>query len=130
MRTRAFRPEVPGCLEGRSLLSGVAGLSANPVVLRLPKFNKFAEEVRSDFQTFAQGGYVSVLREALRDVAVIIPFGRVDGLGVEINRIVTTMQRELRANVPGAVQSAQTDILAATRAEVEARVKAGDVVVR
>ena len=46
MRTRAYRPEVPGCLEDRSLLSGVAGLSADPVVLPHRRFNLVAEHMR------------------------------------------------------------------------------------
>ena len=64
------------------------------------------------------------------DVVVMIPFGRVDGLGVSINRIVNRMQHDLSANVPHAIRSARNDVLAVTRAEVEARVRAGDVVVR
>ena len=69
------------------------------------------------------------LREELRDVAVIIPFGRVDGLGVSINRIVDRMEEDLSANVPHAIRSAFNDVVTATLAQVKARVKAGDVVV-
>jgi hypothetical protein len=54
----------------------------------------------------------------------------VDGLGVSINRIVTRMQHDLSAHVPHAIRSARNDVLAVTRAEVKARVQAGDVVVR
>ena len=130
MRTRAYRPEAPGCLEGRSLLSGVAGLSADPVVLPRRVFNVVAEQIQSHFQSFGRDRDIAGLRDDLRDVAVIIPFGRVDGLGVSINRIVTRMQDDLSANVPHAIRSALNDVLAATRAEVKARVQAGDVVVR
>ena len=130
MRTRAYRPEVPGCLEDRSLLSGVSGLSADPVVLSHRRFNTVAEQMRSDFQSFGQDRDVSSLRGALNDVAVMIPFGRVDGLGVSINRILNRMQQDLSANVSHAIRSARNDVIAVTRADVEARVQAGDVVVR
>ena len=88
MRTRAYRPEVPGCLEDRSLLSGVAGLSADPVVLSHRRFNKFAELTRLGFHSFGRDRDVSALRSEIYDVAVMIPFGRVDGLGVSVNRIL------------------------------------------
>ena len=61
---------------------------------------------------------------------MMIPFERVDGLDVSINRIVNRMQHDLSANVPHAVRSARNDVIAATLADVEARVQAGDVVVR
>ena len=130
MRTRAYRPEVPGCLEDRALLSGVAGPSADPVVLLHRKFLKVGEQIRLDFQLFARDRVVSVLREDLYNIAVMIPFGRVDGLGVASKRIVDNLGHDLAAHVPHAIRSARDDVLAATRAEVEARVRAGDVVVR
>jgi hypothetical protein len=130
MRSRAYRPEVPGCLEGRSLLSGVAGLSADPVVLRFRRLNLVAEQVRLNFHSFGRDRDVPSLRGGLYDVAVIIPFGRVDGLGVSMNSIVTRMQEDLSAGVPRAMRTAQNDVLAVTRADVKARVRAGDVVIR
>jgi hypothetical protein len=122
MRTRAYRPEVPCCLEGRSLLSGVAGLSADPVVLPRRKLNLVAEQMRLSFQLFARDVEVTHLGDELYDVAVIIPFGRVDGVGVSINRIVSRMQHDLDANVPHSVRSALNDVLAVIRADVKARV--------
>jgi hypothetical protein len=131
MRTRAYRPEVPGCLENRSLLSGVAGVSADPVILLQFKLNKVAELTRDYFVTFGERDRsVADLRVALIDVIVMIPFERVDGLGASINGILGRMQKDLSANVPDAVRTAGNDVIAATRAEVEARVQAGDVVVR
>jgi hypothetical protein len=130
MRTRAYRPEVPGCLEDRSLLSGVAGLAADPVVLSHRRFNLVAEQIRLGFRSFGRDRFISELNDDLRNVIVMIPFGRVDGLGVSINQIVTRMKHDLSANVPDAVRSARTDVIAVTRAAVEARVQAGDVVVR
>jgi hypothetical protein len=103
---------------------------ADPVVLPRLRFATVAEQMQADFQLFARDHYVPTLRDDLHDVAVIIPFGQVDGLGVSINRIVHRMQHDLSAHVPHAIRAARDDVLAVTRAEVEARVRAGDVVVR
>ncbi len=130
MPTRAYRPESPGCLEDRSLLSGVAGLSADPVVLSHRRFNTVAELMRLGFRSFGRDRNVTELGDDLYKVAVMIPFGRVDGLGVSINRILDRMQDDLSNNVPHAIRSARNDVIALTRADVEARVQAGDVVVR
>ena len=78
---------------------------------------------------FARYRDVSQLRNEINDVVVMIPFGQVDGLEVSINRIVNRMQHDLSAHVPHAIRSALNDVLAVTRADVEARVRAGDVVV-
>ena len=129
MRTRAYRPEILGCLEDRSLLSGVAGLTADPVVLSRRQFHFIAEHMRLGFQLFARYRDVSQLHNEINDVAVWIPFGRVDGLQVSINRIVNRMQHDLSANVPSAIRKASNDVIAVTRADVEARAQAGDVVV-
>ena len=51
MRTRAYRPEVSGCLEDRSLLSSVAGLSADPDVLTRREFNLIPEQIQEAFQS-------------------------------------------------------------------------------
>ena len=130
MRTRAYRPEILACLEDRSLLSGVAGLTADPVVLSRRQFHFIAEHMRLGFQLFARYRDVSQLHNEINDVAVWIPFGRVDGLQVSINRIVNRMQHDLSANVPSAIRKAGNDVIAVTRADVEARAQAGDVVVR
>ena len=50
MRKRAFRVEVPDCLEGRSLLSGVAGMSADPVVLSHRRLAKVVDHMQVAFQ--------------------------------------------------------------------------------
>jgi hypothetical protein len=130
MRTRAYRPEVPGCLENRSLLSGVAALSPDPVILRRTKFNLVAEHIRMGFEFFSRDRVDSEVRDEVHNVIVLIPFGRVDGLGVSINNIVDRMEYEVSANVPHAVRSALHEVLAVIRADVKARVQAGDVVVR
>lgn len=130
MRRRAFRPEVTGCLEDRSLMSGVGGLSADPVVLPRLRYIKVGEHIESSFLLFARDRHLFHLREQLRDVAVIIPFGRTDGLGASINRILSRMQDDLAARVPHAVRLASDDALAVTRDMVNARVQAGDVIVR
>src|SRR5262245_65051370 len=127
MRTRAYRPEVTDCLEERSLLSGVAGLSADPVVLSHRRLIKVNEHMRLAFLLFARDRVVDDLLKDIHDVAVIIPFGRVDGLGVTIKRIVDRMQQDLAAHVPNAIRAARNDVLAATLAGVEARVQARGV---
>ena len=130
MRTRAYQLEAPACLEGRSLLSGVASLSAHPIVLPLRLLHIVAEQIRGGFQAFAQDRALPDLRGEISHVTPIIPFGRVDGLGVSINAIVNRMQRDLSAKVPDAIRSAQNEVIAVTLAEVQARVQKGDVVVR
>jgi hypothetical protein len=130
MRMRAYRPEVPGYLEDRSLLSGVAGLSADPVVLLRDKFIFAGTLIRQDFDLYVRYRDLLQLRDELDDAIALIPFGRVDGLPASIDRIVERMKNDLVAHVPHALLSARNDALAVTRAVVEARVRAGDVVVR
>jgi|GEM_PF-3171500 len=130
MRTRAYRPEVSGCLEDRSLLSGVAGLSAHPVVLSQSRFYKVAEQVRLGFQLFSRDHDFDIIPDHIHGVVVWIPFGKVDGLNVTIDDTLDKLQQDLSAKVPNALNTARNDVLGAIRAEVKARVQAGDVVVR
>ena len=130
MRTRAYRPEVSGCLEDRSLLSSVAGLSADPVVLTRREFNLIPEQIHEAFQSSFQNGGISRLRDGIREAVANIPFAGVDGLAVSINGILNRMQHDLSAKVPHAFSSARNDVIAVTRADVQARVQAGDIVVR
>jgi hypothetical protein len=94
------------------------------------QFNFFADHVRSGFALFGRYRDVSQLHDEINDVVVLIPFGRVDGLGISINRIVDRMQHDLSANVPHAVRSAYHDVISVAHAGVEARVQSGDVIVR
>jgi hypothetical protein len=64
------------------------------------------------------------------DVVGMIPFARADGLRVSLHRILTRMQHDFSAHVPHFWSSARHDVLAVTLADVEARVRAGDVAVR
>ncbi len=130
MRKRAYCPEVPGCLENRSLLSGVAGLSAHPIVLTRRQFNQVPERIQTAFHLFRQGNGISHLHDDILSAVAIIPFGRVDGLGASINGILGRMQHDMRAGVHGAVSTARNDLIAAVRADVQARAQAGDIVVR
>src|SRR4051794_7396889 len=109
MRRRAYRPEVPGCLEGRSLLSGVAGLSADPVVLSLRRLNRVAGHMRFSFGDFARLRVISLLREELHNNAMFVPFGRLDGLGASIDRIVDGMQHDLSAPPTSLTPSARSN---------------------
>jgi len=130
MRTRAYRPEVSGCLENRSLLSGVAGLSADPIVLTRREFNQVPEQIRSAFQEFRQGFGIAELHDDILDAVVVIPYAQADGLGVSINRSLKTMQRDIRAKDHQAISSARNDVIAATFADVQALAQTGDIVVR
>jgi hypothetical protein len=130
MRTRAYRPEVPGCLEDRSLLSGIAGMAAHPIVLSRQQFNLVPERIQSAFQSFRKGFGIAQLHDDILGAVVRIPFGRVDGLAVSINGILNRMQHDLSAKVPDAISSARADVTAVTRADVEARAQAGDLVIR
>ena len=130
MRKRAYRPEVPGCLENRSLLSGVAGLSAHPIVLTRRQFNQVPERIQLAFHLFRQGNGVAHLHGDILSAVAIIPFGRVDGLGASINGILSRMHRDMRTGVHGAVSTAHNDVIAVVRADVQARAQSGDIVVR
>ena len=129
MRTRAYRPEVPGCLEDRSLLSGVAGPSADPVVFSRHRLSFIVDHIQNGFALFARYRDISQLYSEVDDVVVMVPFGRADGLRGSIDRIVSRMQRDLSAHVPHAFRRARIDVNATIRADVEARVQAGDLVV-
>ncbi|MDR3639471.1 MAG: hypothetical protein P4L84_37065 [Isosphaeraceae bacterium] len=128
MRSRAYRPEAPGCLEDRSLLSAATGPSTDPVVISGRQFSGIIDDMQNDFERFAGSQNLSRLRMQLQADAVLIPFGRVDGLGVSINRILVNMRQEIAAGAPAPVISASNDVAAVTRALVEARIQAGDVI--
>ena len=130
MRTRAYRPEVPACLEDRSLLSGVAGPSADPVIFSRHRLSFIVQHMQQGFDLFARYHDDSQLRSEIDDVVVMLPFGRADGVRASLFRIVTRMEREISAHVPLAFRSARIDVNAVIRADVEARVRAGDLVVR
>ena len=130
MRTRAYRPEAPGCLEGRSLLSGVAGPSADPVIFSRHRLSFIVQHMQQGFDVYARYRDVSLIHNEVDDVVVMLPFGRADGVRGSIDRILTRMQNELSAHVPHAFRRARIDVNAVIRADVEARVQAGDLVVR
>jgi hypothetical protein len=143
MRNRDYKPTVSERLEDRALQSSVAGLSHhhsrpshNPYILSRERYTKFANHSRLAFEDFILDFGPSHpyddehLRESLYNVAVLIPFGGVDGLGVKINRIVDRMHDDLIARVPHAIHSAALDVVAAGRDVVIARVRAGDVILR
>ena len=130
MRTRAYRPEVSGCLEGRLLLSGVAGRPAAPYVLTGRQFKSFVVHLDAEFDIFRHTKDGSHLIDGLKNLIPLIPFARADGLPAKLNHIVDQMGRDIHANVPQPVRTAANEILAVTRAELEARVQAGDVVLR
>ena len=114
MRTRAYRPEAPDCLEGRSLLSGVAGPSADPTVLTRREFNDVPERIQGAFYNFRQGNSISGLHDEINDAVVAVPFGRKDGLAASINSILDTLRRDMHAKDRSAVSTAHNAVLAVT----------------
>lgn len=130
MRTRAYRPQAPVDLEARSMLSGVAGLRHDPVVLPRRQLNFILDHLQSGFILYTRYHDLSQVRNEVDDVLVKIPFERADGLDVKIDRILSTFRRELAVGQPNAVDTALHAVIGATQAEVKARVRTGDVVVR
>lgn len=130
MRGRAYRPELPGYLEDRLLMSGMVGSATDPVILSARRLVFVGRQIRQGFHIFGRDRDIPHLREDLYNVAVLIPFGRMDGLGVTMNRIVTQMGRDLTTHARGVIPSAQAAVLAATRGVVRSRVEAGDVIVK
>jgi hypothetical protein len=86
--------------------------------------------MHTGFNLYVRYRDIVQLHNEIDDVVVMIPFGGVDGLEKKIDGIVDRMRDDLAAHVPLAIQSAFIDVIAVSRAEVEARVQAGDVVVR
>ncbi len=70
------------------------------------------------------------LQSEMDDVIPMVPFAKVDGLRVSIVGILNRMQHDFYAHVAHTWSNARHDVLAVTLADVEARVRAGDVVVR
>jgi hypothetical protein len=130
MRTRAYRPEVLNCLEDRSLLSSVPGVSADPVVLSRARFTNILGEMRFQFELYARRPDIIHLRVQLQRLASIIPYGQADGLGVTINSILFTMQRNLIHGVDKAIYVASNEVASATRADVAAGVESGQIILR
>ncbi len=130
MHPRAYRPEVPVCLEDRSLQSGFAVRPAHPVVLLHRQLNFVITHMQNGFVLFSRFHDVAQVRREINDVVVMIPFQRLDGLDVSLDRVVDTMVQQFAAHVPGAIRSASNDVTAVTIADVKAQVRAGDVIVR
>jgi hypothetical protein len=132
MRKRAYTPEFSCALENRSLLSGFAasGLSAHPSVITRAQFNLVPERIQAAFHQYRQGFGMAKLHEEIFGDIVNIPFARADGLAESVNGILNKLQQDAQARVPNAVSKAHNDVIAVTRADVQARVQAGDIVVR
>jgi hypothetical protein len=130
MRKRAYRPEVHDCLEDRALLSGTAGLAADPVVFSRHNLVFITDHVRNGFTLFARYRDMSQLRAEIDDVVPDVPFERVDGLESSIVRILHRMRHDLRAKVPNAFRTARNDVIGVLVANVQAHVRAGDMVMR
>ena len=88
------------------------------------------EEIRSAFQEYRQGFGIEELHNQILDPVSSIPYAQADGLGSSITRILKTMQREIHAKDPQAINSAVNAVIAVTRADVQALAQAGRIVVR
>ena len=130
MRTRAYRPQVPDCLEDRSLLSGVAAPSANPVVFSRRQLNFAAEHLQIGFGLYARYRDLSQLHAEIDDSVLMVPFGQADGLEGSVVRILNRMRHDIAAHVPLAFRTARNDVFAVFRANLQARIAAGDLVIR
>ena len=112
MRMRAYRPEVSGCLEGRLLLSGVAGRPAAPYPFPGHQYKLFVNHVGIAFTLYARYHDKIQLHNEFDDIIPLIPFARADGLSAKIDGIVDKMMRDIRANVPHAIRTAHNDVIA------------------
>jgi hypothetical protein len=60
----------------------------------------------------------------------MLPFGQADGVRTSIVNIVDRMQHNLAARVPYSIRTARNEVINVIRADLLARVRAGDLVVR
>jgi hypothetical protein len=86
--------------------------------------------MRQGFVLYTRYRDFSQIRSEIDDVIMLIPFGRVDGLNVSIDRTLDGLRQDIFSHVPGAVRKASMDVTTLTLEQVRARVRAGDVVVR
>lgn len=129
-RTRAYRPEVPGRLEDRALLSSAAPSAADPRVLLSYKLTQIGQQTQTAFQLYLRDGECAHLGDSIHGVVVMIPFQQADGLSRRIAGILSNMRHDIRAHVPDAVQTAYRDVIDVILLDVEAGVHAGKIVIR
>jgi hypothetical protein len=126
MRRRAFKPEALGELEDRVVPSGPP---RGPVVLSGLHFNTALDLVKRDFELYAMSGDFERLRAMLSQHTSGLPFHRVDAIGRTINAILAQMQSDLAAEVPRAIAMAHGKVADSIRADVQARIDNGTIVV-
>lgn len=129
MRRRAFRPEALHRLEDRSLQSGVGGAAAGPVELPAGRLDGILHQVRLSYFLYVRKPNMEQLRNHLQPVAVLVPFGREDGLGDKINDILHQVHDGIANGAPLPVYTASRQTINLIRSDVYARVRAGDVVI-
>jgi hypothetical protein len=111
-------------------LSAVAALSASPAVLSPRELSFILNHVRGGFVDFTRYHDVSQVLAEVDDVIVLVPFARSDGLNASIDGIVEGMRPKIAAHVYGAIRAAYLEVAAVTVADLKARIRAGDVVIR
>ncbi|QEH36701.1 hypothetical protein OJF2_52860 [Aquisphaera giovannonii] len=128
MRRRAFRPELPGQLEDRSLASVAAGSPGHPAVFRKGMVNDIIREVHSQFLVYIRYRDPTLLREQIDRNVTLIPYSRADRLLDSIDGILHDMLRDQAAGAPRPVLKASNRTIALIRSDVVQHVKAGDLV--
>jgi hypothetical protein len=82
------------------------------------------------FRNFARASGLKNFTTEILDPVSSIPYAQADGLGSSITRILKTMQREIHAKDPQAINSAVSAVIAVTRTDVQEIAQAGRIVVR
>lgn len=133
MRRQAYTPDSLGKLEDRVVLSQAA-LSGVPVVVSGYSLEAGIGMVRRDFELFATGEDTphnfGRLRGMLAQNSVGVPYHRVANLGMKTNVILDQMQADIASGAPQPIQTAYHQVVAGIRAQVQASVDNGSIVVR
>lgn len=126
MSRRSFRPEVPADLEQRLALSGVAAVR-KPVGLSSIGYTNNQATIAGYFEQYALGGDFKLLKTQVAAAEASVPFGRVDGLGEKTRVVLARMRADQADGVSGAIRTGGRRVMAAIKAEVQARVADGSV---
>ena len=129
MRKRPFVPESPGCLEGRALLSGSGMGHHGPAALSGLAFNLNNQLIKGDFEQYALGHNFKLLQTQIAGHEAAVPFGKVDGLGPTTTAILDQMRAGQASGATSPVAAAYQELSATIKAEVNARIANGTIVV-
>ncbi len=130
MSRRNFIPESPGRLEGRALLSGGTRLPGGPVSISGLGVDLTLARIRADFEEFAIGRKLPLLKHELHSILGGVPFNRASGLGQTVAGILGQMESDLQAGAPHAVATAEQAVISTIQAGGRADLAAGRIVIR